>query len=109
MKQHNYYVYIMASINRTLYIGITNDLARRVSEHKSGKIQGFTKKYRCNRLVHYEYYTDVTIAIHREKELKGWKRVRKIELIKIKNNQWNDLSTELANHANTKDPSQSSG
>jgi putative endonuclease len=71
MKQHNYHVYILASNSGTLYIGVTNDLARRVSEHKLELIEGFTKKYKCKKLVYYETYSDINQAITQEKTLKG--------------------------------------
>jgi putative endonuclease len=91
-----YYVYIFASKrNGTLYIGITNDLARRVYEHKSGLIKGFTKKYSVNKLVYFESTNDVNAAILREKRLKKWKRQWKIELIEKLNPDWNDLSERL--------------
>jgi putative endonuclease len=91
-----YYVYILASKrNGTLYIGITNDLARRVYEHKSGLIKGFTKKYSVNKLVYFESTSDVNAAILREKRLKKWKRQWKIELIEKLNPDWNDLSERL--------------
>jgi putative endonuclease len=91
-----YYVYILASKrNGTLYIGITNDLARRVYEHKSGLIKGFTKKYSVNKLVYFESTNDVNAAILREKRLKKWKRQWKIELIEKLNPDWNDLSERL--------------
>ena len=90
MKQ--YFVYILASKSRTLYIGITNNLHRRLYEHKHGLIQGFTAKYNVNRLVYYEYTEDVNAAIAREKELKGWLRAKKIGLIESINPAWDDLS-----------------
>ncbi|MDH3267851.1 MAG: GIY-YIG nuclease family protein [Ignavibacteria bacterium] len=91
-----YYVYILASKrNGTLYTGITNDLVRRVYEHKSGLIKGFTKKYSVNKLVYFESTNDVNAAILREKRLKKWKRQWKIELIEKLNPVWNDLSKNL--------------
>ena len=91
-----YYVYILASKrNGTLYTGITNDLARRVIEHKSGLIKGFTKKYSVNKLVYFESTNDVNAAILREKRLKKWKRQWKIELIEKSNPDWKDLSKDL--------------
>ena len=85
-----YYVYIMASRSRVLYTGVTNDLARRVHEHKQGLIPGFTSKYRITRLVHFEEFTDVHDAIGREKEIKGWIRARKVRLIESHNPTWED-------------------
>ena len=86
-----FYVYIMASKSRVLYIGITNDIWRRVWEHKHDLIPGFTSKYRVHRLVHFETFQYVGNAITREKELKGWLRVRKVALISSANPTWEDL------------------
>jgi len=80
-----YYVYIMSSRSRVLYTGVTNDLARRVNEHKRGLVSGFTRKYRITRLVYFEEFADIRDAIAREKEIKGWKRLRKISLIESRN------------------------
>jgi putative endonuclease len=85
-----YYVYIMASRSRVLYIGVTNDLARRVHEHRRSLIPGFTSKYRITRLVYFEEFMDVRDAITREKQIKGWVRVRKIRLIEEHNPTWED-------------------
>ena len=94
MKKH--YVYILASKrNGTLYIGVTNDLIRRVYEHKNDLIDGFTKKYGVHRLVYYEQYDDVVNAIQREKRLKKWNRQWKIELIEKENPEWIDLYLQL--------------
>jgi putative endonuclease len=91
-----YYIYILASKrNGTIYIGMTNDLARRVYEHKSGLMEGFTKKYSIDKLVYYESTTDVNAAILREKRLKKWKRQWKIELIEKSNPNWRDLSEDF--------------
>lgn len=91
-----YYVYILASKrNGTLYIGITNDLTRRVFEHKAGLINGFMKKYSVNKLVYFESTNDVNAAILQEKRLKKWKRQWKIELIEKSNPDWKDLSKDL--------------
>ena len=91
-----YYIYIFASKrNGTLYIGITNDLTRRIFEHRTGLINGFTKKYSVNKLVYFESTNDVNAAILREKRLKKWKRQWKIELIEKSNPDWNDLSEGL--------------
>ena len=87
-----YHVYIMASRSRVFYIGVTNDLARRVSEHKQSLIPGFTQKYRVTRLVYYQQFVDIRAAIAREKQLKGWVRARKRELIEARNPTWEDLS-----------------
>ena len=91
-----YYVYILASKrNGTLYIGVTNDLIRRVYEHKNDLIDGFTKKYGVHRLVYYEQYDDVVNAIQREKRLKKWNRQWKIELIEKENPEWKDIYLQL--------------
>ncbi len=92
MKQ--YYVYIMSSKSGTLYTGMTNNLARRVYEHKHKLIPGFTKKYNVNRLVYYETFNQVRDAIAREKAIKGWLRRKKIALIESSNPTWADLSEE---------------
>ena len=87
-----YYTYIMSNKNNTvLYIGVTNDIKRRVEEHKSGQIAGFTRKYNCHKLVHYEIFFDINQAIEREKILKGWIRKRKDELIDLHNPKREDL------------------
>jgi len=90
MKQ--YYVYIMASRSRTLYTGITDDLLKRVSEHKNKLIEGFTRKYNVTNLAYYEVTNDVKAAIQREKQVKGWLRKKKIALIETVNPEWKDLS-----------------
>jgi putative endonuclease len=88
----SYWVYVMASRSRVLYTGVTNDLARRVEEHRRGVNDGFTKKYRISRLVYFEEFADIRDAIAREKQIKGWVRARKIELIEQCNPTWNDLA-----------------
>ncbi|MFZ1081848.1 MAG: GIY-YIG nuclease family protein [Candidatus Kryptoniota bacterium] len=93
---NNYYVYILASKrNGTLYTGATNDLLRRVSEHKAGVVEGFTKKYKVVKLVYFESTNDVMAAITREKQIKKWYRKWKIELIEERNPEWKDLYDEL--------------
>jgi len=87
-----YWVYILASRSRVLYTGVTNDLARRVREHKKGLVAGFTQKYRVTRLVYFEEFGYIRNAIAREKQLKGWVRARKVELIEARNPTWADLS-----------------
>ena len=94
-KKYDFYVYIMASPTGTLYIGVTNNLIRRVTEHKEGKFKGFSKKYSCNKLVYYEHYTYVHDAISREKQLKKWRREKKERLIKTMNSHWKDLYNGL--------------
>jgi putative endonuclease len=91
-----YYVYILASKrNGTLYIGVTNDLARRVWEHREGLVPGFTKKYGVKTLVYYEISDDINAAIHRETHLKKYKREWKMNLIQQHNVEWRDLSETL--------------
>ena len=92
---NQYYVYIMTNKSRTLYTGVTNNLERRVQEHKQKLVPGFTAKYNINRLVYYEVTDNVYSAISREKEIKGWLRAKKIGLIKSKNPEWRDLSSDL--------------
>jgi putative endonuclease len=93
---YSYYVYILASKrNGTLYIGVTNDLIRRVAEHKSGQYDGFTKKYGVNTLVFYEDTNDIEVAIIREKQLKKWKRAWKLRLIEENNPAWRDLYADI--------------
>lgn len=88
-----YYVYIMTNKrNGTLYTGVTNNLAHRVYEHKHKSVAGFTSKYGLGRLVYYEIFDDIRLAIAREKQIKGWLRVRKIALIESRNQDWNDLA-----------------
>lgn len=91
-----YFVYIMASRSRVLYIGVTNDLARRVNEHRQSLIPGFTQKYRVTRLVYFEQFGDIRDAIAREKQLKGWVRTRKLKLIEACNPTWEDLFSHLS-------------
>ena len=87
-----FYVYIMASRSRVLYVGVTNDLARRVNEHKQGLVPGFTTRYRVTRLVYSEEFVDIRDAIAREKVIKGWVRTKKTRLIDRGNPTWEDLS-----------------
>jgi putative endonuclease len=97
MKNHkDYYVNILASQrNGTLYVGVTNDLIRRVYEHKHDLIPGFTKTYKVHNLVHYKQTTEIESAIKREKQIKWWLRQWKINLIEETNPEWNDLFEEL--------------
>jgi len=90
--EHQYFVYILASgRNGTLYIGVTNHLARRVLEHRNGIADGFTKRYSVTALVHIEIFSDITEAIAREKAMKKWRRAWKVELIERDNPAWRDL------------------
>ena len=95
MNRREYYVYIMSSSYGTLYVGITNNLHRRTLEHKKQKMTGFTKKYGINRLVYYEQTLNVATAIAREKEIKGWRRRKKLDLIRSYNPQFSDLFDEF--------------
>jgi putative endonuclease len=93
----NFYVYILANkIGGTLYIGVTNDLIRRVAEHRSKIAQSFTKRHDVTRLVYFECFDQIEQAIHREKRLKKWTRAWKISLIEKDNPDWNDLYPEIA-------------
>ncbi len=95
MKQ--YFVYILASKrNGTLYTGLTNNLIKRVYEHKNDLVDGFTKKYRVHNLVYYEVYNNIDDAISREKRIKKWKRQWKIKLIEKENPLWTDLYNQLS-------------
>jgi putative endonuclease len=89
-----YYVYIMTNKSRTLYTGVTNDLMRRVYEHKNKLIKGFTGRYNIQHLVYYETSSNIDSAIAREKQIKGWLRAKKIALIDSINPEWKDLSEE---------------
>lgn len=101
-----YYVYIMASYKGTLYTGVTNDLTRRVYEHRYKQVDGFTSKYNISKLVYYEETDDVTVAISREKQIKGWRRSKKVALIESINPYWVDLAEDwYENPTTTPDPS----
>jgi len=89
-----YFVYIMTNRSGTLYTGVTNNLQRRVNEHRSGSVPGFTSIYRITHLVFYETTNNVKEAIAREKQIKGWVRKRKIELIESVNPEWEDLAAD---------------
>jgi putative endonuclease len=90
----NYYVYILASLSRTIYVGVTSDLMRRMYEHRHKRLRGFTAQYNVNRLVYFEHTTDVNAAIAREKQIKKWSRKKKAELIETANAGWVDLAEE---------------
>ena len=92
MDHKKYSVYIVASTSGTLYIGVTSKLEFRVMEHKSGATEGFSSKYKCNRLVYFESFDIVQKAIGRERQLKGWRRSKKIALIESVNPRWEDLA-----------------
>lgn len=91
-QQRYYYVYILASRSRVLYVGVTSHLAQRVREHRSGDFGGFTADYKIHRLVYFERFVDVRAAISREKQLKRWRREKKVALIERENSTWEDLS-----------------
>ena len=92
----SYFVYMLASKrNGTLYVGVTNDLARRIAEHKDKVVPGFTRRHRVNILVWYEVHVDINDAIAREKQIKGWNRAWKLRLIEKDNSGWNDLAPGL--------------
>ena len=96
MRNHNYFVYIVTNINKTvLYIGVTNDLQRRVYEHENGIMPGFTKKYNCHFLIYYEHFQNIDDAISREKEIKKWRREKKEILINEFNPDWKSLNNEI--------------
>ena len=89
-----YFIYILSSNTGTLYIGVTNDLWSRILTHKYGETPGFTNRYNICRLIYYEVFTDIEEAIAREKELKGWKRKRKLALIRSTNPKFEDLADD---------------
>jgi len=91
-----YYVYILSSRKKVLYVGMTDNLSRRTYEHKLGLVDGFTKKYNVNQLVYYESHPTLTNALKREKQLKNWHRQWKINLIESVNKDWKDLYTEIS-------------
>jgi putative endonuclease len=96
MKNFQYYIYILTNkSNKVLYIGVTNDLVRRIYEHKNKLVEGFTKRYNLTKLVYYEVTNDVESAIKREKQLKNWHREWKINLINQANPDWRDLSEDF--------------
>ncbi len=91
------WVYIMTNkLNGTLYVGVTNDLVRRVWEHREADVAGFTRSYRLKRLVYFEEHDSISAAIQREKAIKGWSRRWKVELIEALNAEWRDLFDEIA-------------
>jgi putative endonuclease len=90
-----YHVYIMSSASRRLYVGVTGNLVRRVHQHRTGELEGFSKKYQMKRLVYVEPTSDVRDAIEREKQIKGWLRAKKIQLIESFNPGWRDLGEDL--------------
>jgi putative endonuclease len=107
-RQHSYWTYIMASVSRVIYVGVTNELERRVWEHKQGVVEGFTKKYKCTKLVWFEEFREIRDAIACEKRIKGLLRARKIVLIEEKNLYWRDLSEDWCQDAMPKNDRDSS-
>jgi putative endonuclease len=95
-EERSYYVYLLTNWNNSvMYIGVTNDLKRRVYEHQNKLVKGFTEKYNVNKLVYYEQTNDVITALTREKEIKKWRREKKNSLVISGNPEWNDLSTKI--------------
>lgn len=94
VRDHNYYVYIVASASRTLYVVVANDLVRRIWQHRHKILGGFTAKYDVTRLVWFEWHTMVDDAIAREMQIKGWSRAKKLALIETENPKWWDLSRD---------------
>ena len=92
VRQYQYFVYIMTNKSVTLYTGVTNNLERRIYEHKHHLVKGFTSKYKIDKLVYFEETSDINAAISREKQIKGWLRKKKIALIESMNPGWKDLS-----------------
>ena len=90
-----YIVYMLASRSRVLYVGVTSELKQRIWKHRTKAIKGFTAKYNVDRLMYYEVYSDPFTAIQREKQLKGWRRSKKVALIERENADWRDLYDEL--------------
>lgn len=95
MREYSYFTYLMSNkTNSVIYIGVTNDLERRIYEHKYKVLKGFTGRYNVNKLVYFEETDDVNQAIRREKQIKGWIRIKKVKLIESKNLNWDDLSKD---------------
>jgi putative endonuclease len=94
-RERKYYVYIRASVSGTLYVGVTNNIYLRVTEHKKAEGSRFTSKHRVNRLVHFEVFQYIDRAIARETEIKGWRRSKKIALIELANPSWQDVSKDF--------------
>jgi putative endonuclease len=93
----NYYWYVMTNKPRgTLYVGVTNDLVRRVHEHREGVVPSFTKRYGTKQLVHFERYDEPALTIQREKNIKHWSRLWKLQLVETSNPKWRDLYTDIA-------------
>jgi putative endonuclease len=95
MSDRSFFVYIATNASRTLYTGVTNDLRRRMFQHREGTVPGFTARYRIRRLVYFETTSDVRAAIAREKQIKGWLRKKKIALVESVNPGWDDLTKRV--------------
>lgn len=95
MQNYQFFTYIVASESAVVYVGMANDLKRRIQEHKEWKIEGFSKKYKCYKLVYFEVTKYVYNAIEREKEIKWWRREKKVMLIESVNPSWSDLYQNL--------------
>src|ERR1051326_6211597 len=95
-SQGCYFVYLLSSLSGTLYVGLTDNLWKRVQEHKAGVFDSFTTKYKVNRLMYFEAFSDSTIAANREQQIKKWRREKKIALFAQSNPQWKDLFLELS-------------
>jgi len=95
MFQRSYFVYILSSLSGTLYIGLTDDLRHRMTQHKSGTFDSFTKKYKVDRLMYFETYTESKVAAVREIQIKKWRREKKIALFATSNPKWEDLTPEI--------------
>ena len=96
MSEKIYYIYLLTNWNnKVMYVGITNDLERRIYEHKEKVVKGFTEKYNVTKLVYYEQTSDIVAALNREKEIKKWRREKKDRLVKNTNPQWRDLSKDF--------------
>ena len=93
-REYRFFVYIMASLSRRIYCGVTNNIERRVAQHKAGEIKGFTQQYKIDRLVYFEVFQYVGNAIRREKVVKHWVRARRVALIERENPTWDDLAEE---------------
>ena len=93
--QRCYFVYILSSLSGTLYVGLTDNLWKRVAEHKAGSFDGFTRKYKVNQLMYFETFSNPTIAADREQQIKKWRREKKIALFAKSNPQWRDLTAEF--------------
>jgi len=96
MREHNYFVYIITNYNKTvLYIGVTNNLKKRIFEHQNGIFDGFSKRYNCKYLIYWEHFQNIEEAIAREKEIKKWRRSKKEDLINSFNEDWLFLNDDI--------------